>query len=242
MYDSKENYVRLPLENSGNVRDLGGYPGADKKVTKFRRFLRSGTLAYLTEDEIRFLLDYGVRTVIDLRTAGEVDKEVNPFSKISEVKYLQIPFIVGDITVIPYEKDNLEAMRDMYIYILTKCAEMVALGISTIANAPEGTVLYHCSAGKDRTGILSYILLELAGVSQADIIANYQITETYYLPLFKKFAPDFDVPIQYLRSQAKDIEQTMEYINKNFGGVEGYLLKNGVSVEDLRKIKRRLLD
>lgn len=242
-YDPNRIYVRLPLENSGNIRDLGGYPARDFKTTRFKRFLRAGTLAYLTEPEIRFLLDYGVKTVIDLRTEGEAGNEVTPFRDIPGVGYTLIPFLVGDITSYPYEQNNLNAMSDMYIHILDVCAENVVKAIRTIASAEEGTILYHCSAGKDRTGVLSYILLALCGVDETDIIANYQITETYYLPLFRKYTPNYNkIPMQYLRSQAENMERTIGFVEDRYGGVEEYLIQNGVSAGELDKVRERLLD
>ncbi len=243
MFDPSLHYVRLPLENCTNARDLGGYPAMNQKVTKFKRFLRSGNLSYLTQDEIDFLKQYGVKTVIDLRAEGEAHREPNPFKNMSDIKFLHIPFVVGDITALPYEADNLNAMRDFYTYMFSECAQMIINCIKEIASVDDGIILYHCSAGKDRTGVLSYILLDICGVSEEDIIANYQITETHYLPLFKKYAPDFNsIPIQYLRSEPKSLEQTIEFIKKNFGNAEGYLLKHGVTKEDIIKVRQRLLN
>jgi protein-tyrosine phosphatase len=209
---------------------------------KFKRCLRAGTLAYLQGWEIGFLLEYGVRTVIDLRTPAESSREPNPLEKWKEVKCLNIPFLIGDLSQYPYQYENLDALSDMYIHIFNDNAGMVAEAMRQIAAAGEGIILYNCSAGKDRTGVLSYILLSLAGVSREDIIANYQTTETYYLPLFKKFAPDFDkIPIHYLDSKARNMERTIEFIEGRFGCVEDYLLGNGVSPAEIEKVQRRLL-
>lgn len=242
MYDHTQVYVRLPLENAGNVRDLGGYPAEGGKVTQFKRFLRSGTLAYLTSEEKQFLLDYGVTTFIDLRTDGEAKHEINPFNDVPDVTYLHLPLFVGDLKSMPYEADNLNAMADMYTYMFNECGDMIVRIMQAIAEARDGIVLYHCSAGKDRTGILSYILLALGGVSQEDILANYQVTETYYLPLFKKYAPDFnEIPIQYLRSETHSLEKTILYVEKEFGNIKNFLLARGVTAAQIERVKARLL-
>lgn len=240
--DPNQIYVRLPLENAGNIRDLGGYPGSGGLPVQFKRFLRAGTLAYLKSWEIDFLIDYGVKTVIDLRTSNEAANEPSTFATRKDVCSLNIPFLLGDLTEYPYQYENLDALSDMYIHIFNSNSSMVAEAIRQIANAEEGTVLYNCSAGKDRTGVLSYILLAIAGVSQEDIIANYQITETYYLPLFKKYVPDFDkIPIHYLTSTARNMELTIEFVTNKFGNVENYLLAHGVNIDEIGKVRRRLL-
>ena len=243
LYDANQFYVRLPLENAGNVRDLGGYPGIGGRPVKFKRFLRAGTLAYLESWEIDFLIDYGVKTVIDLRTSIEAVNEPSPFAKQKGINCLNIPFLLGDLTQYPYQYENLDALSDMYIHIFNSNSGMIAEAVRQIANATEGTILYNCSAGKDRTGVLSYILLALAGVSQEDIIANYQITETYYLPLFKKYMPDFDkIPLHYLGSTARNMELTIEFITNKFGNVEDYLLVHGVGMDEIERVRKRMLD
>jgi len=242
LLDPTQFYVRLPLENAGNVRDLGGYPGIGGRPVKFKRFLRAGTLAYLESWEIKFLIDYGVKTVIDLRTSSEAANEPSPFAKQKGVCCLNIPLLLGDLTQYPFQYENLDALSDMYIHIFNSNSGMIAEAVRQIAGACEGTILYNCSAGKDRTGVLSYILLALAGVSPEDIIANYQITETYYLPLFKKYAPDFDkIPIHYLGSTARNMELTIEFITNKFENVENYLLTHGVGVVEIEKVRERLL-
>ena len=242
MYDPNHFYVRLPLENAGNVRDLGGYPGIGGRPVRFKRFLRAGTLAYLADWEIDFLMDYGVRTVIDLRTPVEAAIEPNPLVKRNGVTCINVPLLTGDLSKYPYQHENPDALSDMYIHIFSTNSDMIATAVRQIANAKEGAILYNCSAGKDRTGVLSYILLALAGVSKEDIIANYQITETYYLPLFKKYAPDFDqIPVHYLTSQARNMELTIEFIANKYGNIKEYLLAHNVSPEDISKINKRLL-
>ena len=240
--DPTQPYVRLPLENAGNVRDLGGYPGFGGAPVKFKRFLRAGTLAYLEDWEIDFLIDYGVRTVIDLRTPVEADNEPNTLTNRKEITCFNIPLLIGDLSQIPYQHENPYVLSDMYIHIFSANSNMITEAVRQIANASPGTIIYNCSAGKDRTGVLSYILLALAGVSKEDIIANYQITETYYLPLFKKYTPDFnEIPMHYLTSQAKNMELTIEFVTDKFGNVEEYLLAHGVCAVEIERVRNRLL-
>ncbi len=242
MKNSDSFYVRLPIRNSVNVRDLGGYPGTNGKATKFKAFVRSGDLTYLDEEDIGFLIKYGINRVIDLRTDHEADKYRNPFIDVKGVSYHHCPFFLGELSRIPFDENCEDPMGDLYLDILEKCSDKVAHAVLTIANAEPGGILFHCSAGKDRTGILSYIILSLAGVSNEDIVANYRVTDSYYIPYAKRTFKSFDkIPIKYLQSNAVSMERAMTYVTDNFGGVENYLLSIGISEEEIKAVRDRII-
>lgn len=239
-----QNFVRLPLEGAYNVRDLGGYPTAFGGMTAWRAFLRSDDLHDLSKRDIDFLLDYGLKTVIDLRGADETELDPNPFSRMAGVDYHNIPILVDKIdditrTAVSTYKPQ-EIMSIFYVHILTDATAAIRKVFAAIADAKEGIVLFHCRVGKDRTGIIAALLLGLAGVKRADIITNYTASFHYIIenPKIIRMIND-SIPDLYF-SKAEYIEPALKYIEDNYGNAENYLRHIGLSDEQLNKIKSRL--
>jgi len=177
---NNKNYIRLPMRNAYNIRDLGGYATADGGVTKFRTFLRADDLAKLDNAEQQFLLDYGVRTVIDLRSKEECEQQPNPFAVRTDVRYHNIALldnvITEDVEVLIATAQDF--IKSLYVGLVDNATDAIGAVFNAIADT-DGAVLFHCAAGKDRTGVIAAILLGLVGVSETDIIANYEVTYTH---------------------------------------------------------------
>lgn len=233
------NYLRLPLEGSFNTRELGGYP-TQEGVTSFRKFLRSDSLSQLTKQDIIFLENYGVRTIVDLRSEAEVMEAPNPQSKL--IQNLHLPLVTGNIADATKDitKEMNYSMGSFYVDCLKRYPESLVNIFEAFAES-EGCVLFHCAAGKDRTGLVAALLLELAGVSQADIIANYQITYTY-LKANPSFMQDHgDYPVEMAFSLPDYMEEALTYVHSYHGSAENYLRSFGVSPAVLNELKDRLL-
>lgn len=247
---TKQYYRRLPLENLYNARDLGGYITKDKKVTKWFRFLRTDDLHHASAADQKYLKEYGVTTVIDLRSKNELATNPNPFKDDTEIDYHNCSLLVGDAT-----KPNEEMMKkmleggnvlgNMYLGMLQQ-AQPTIKEIFEIIGESKGTVLYHCTAGKDRTGVISALLLGLAGASSADIVNNY--IETYHYLNESPFIHQNNTNLQlseemlrikesFLNSDAKNMEMLLKYIHDNYGTIPEYLTKIGIEKKILNKIK-----
>lgn len=245
----KRRYRRLPLENLYNARDLGGYIVDGHKCTKWFRFLRTDNMTHASESDRSFLKDYGLRTVIDLRSIEEVSDEPNPFKNDSDVHYYHCSLLVNDITK-PTRTQLLDLVQggnvlvSLYSGMLEDAKEVMKEIFEIIAQS-EGTVLYHCTAGKDRTGVISALLLGLVGVKDADIINNYQET-FYYLnesPFIHERATGVkmtkemkELKDKFLNSDAENMRLFLEFVYDNYGGVKEYLLKIGIQQDVLDKI------
>ena len=227
------NYIRLPLKNAYNVRDLGGY-ACNGGATSFKKFIRADDLGRLDEADIQFLINYGIKTIIDLRSADELAASPSPFavSDVVQVQYINIPLIQGDTADITKltKKHATSFLPNFYLLILKNGGDAIKKVMESIADASAGGILFHCTAGKDRTGIIAAILLMLAGVSRADIIANYEITHTYIMqnPHFIKQMDKLNVPLEYIYSNREYLQPTLDYIDK-LGGIQSYLESIGVS-------------
>ncbi|MDO4798206.1 MAG: tyrosine-protein phosphatase [Coriobacteriales bacterium] len=247
MEPHEQSWVRLPLDGAFNVRELGGYPVANGDQTKFHRFLRADSLGRLTAWDAQFLYDYGVRAVVDLRDTSEV--EDFPDQVIAaDVAYANTPllgFNIADARAVEQMVFETDFSMDMVYRTILENYEAIRACFRFIADAPPGCVLFHCSVGKDRTGILAMLLLSLAGVDKWDIVADYVQTRPN-LMRDEIFALDWhDASNESFRasmeSSADVIEHAYDLVELEHGGVESYLLECGVPDEVVASVRRRLL-
>lgn len=231
------NYQRrLILENIVNCRDLGGFP-TKYGITKFGRFIRAGAVKRPTDNDIEQFRQYGIKTVIDLRGDYETQTYPTNFERIGDIDVYHISLYELNVAV----GENADFSLDsVYRFIIDNHTQNIAKVLKTIANAPEGAVLYHCFFGKDRTGILSMLLLSVAGAYQEDIIADYQLTYTYIRPYIETHADELwsQEPSAHY-SLPETIRSLMEYINKKYGSVLDYISFCGVTNDEIEKIRTR---
>lgn len=172
----------IPLRGAKNVRDLGGLVTTDGRRIRPYRLLRSSHLNAVTDRDInRLLNEYRLATVIDLRNIAE--KLELPNAVIGGVHFEEMPVFDGNVPGMSHEsKQNLDAipdMRELYAYVMNSdCLTNLAAIVRRIVTAEEAehAILYHCTEGKDRTGIVTALLLMLLGVSREDIMADYLFT------------------------------------------------------------------
>lgn len=246
MKNAQLNWVRLPLEGVMNCRELGGYGTKNGEQVKWRTFLRSSDMNELTESDISFLEDYGIKTVIDLRSAHELAESPNPLATIDSFDYYNIPFASQPITDISTMKDTATLknmkMGGFYVNLLEE-SEQIKPMFDTIDQASEGGIVFHCAAGKDRTGVLAMLILGLAGVEKKDIIANYEVTYTnmeYFQSFKKNITLPYDIPKEFLYSSREYIIEAYDHIIDGYVTFENYLLSKGIEEEILHRLKERL--
>jgi len=236
----QKNWIRLPLEGADNTRELGGLPCPGGQ-TAWHRFLRSDELSGLTGHDINFLLKYGVTTVIDLRSPGEVERTPDHPNLLKAVNYHPIPFIQEDVSPEAQAEfmQNLSGLWDLYEFFIIQ-KDSVKQIFETIAKAPDGVVLFHCTAGKDRTGITALLLLMLAGVDLQDCQTNYMQTAVN-LSRKEKFAKLMGTKAEYLLdSPPETIARAYEYVAALPGGVKGYLTSCGISDIQIKMVQERV--
>ncbi|MEU7142034.1 tyrosine-protein phosphatase [Nocardia sp. NPDC046473] len=163
-----------------NVRDLGGLPASGGGTTRFGVVYRSSTPQQLSESDLTHLLGrVGLRTLVDLRTPIEVAQEGYGRLAKSTVRLVNLPVCRGASTAAPSELVP-DAQRfdlcGLYHELLTGSAESVVSAVRLIGDASRHSVVFHCAAGKDRTGILAAVLLDAIGVPAEAIVADYALT------------------------------------------------------------------
>ena len=245
MHHTTEGARRIPLSGSFNCRDLGGYPCAGGGITRYGRFIRCGIpFGPMGQDRAR-LAEIPVKTVIDLRGNGEAKVSPSSYAKEPGISYHH--FSLLEINPAYVSKVEEQPLWESYVCTLTEHKENVAGVFHTIAAAEEGAVLFHCALGKDRTGIVAALLLSLAGVDRWDIIADYQVSNTYLQTTLRTMVEDgndiFDEKKNpHLKSEPATMERFLDYLEEECGGARAYLKFIGITDAELDAIIRRLVD
>ena len=228
-----------------HARDLGGLPTRGGGVTRFGAVVRSDNLVHLTGTGRAALLAYGIRTVVDLRLPFELEEEPDPFATRNgdAVAYRNISFIDP---AADRPSDDMTLAED-YIGMLQRFRPQVAAVMAAVAEAGPGGIVIHCAAGKDRTGLVSALLLSLAGVPPASIAEDYALTTEALRPREERWLADGPgtradraAALAWNRARPEVMLEVLEQIDARYGGAEGYLRWVRVSEADIERIRGRL--
>lgn len=228
-----------------NLRDLGGYTNKDGKQTVWGKIYRTGHLGSVTDNSLKLLAAHSIEIICDLRSLRE--RNDLPDRIPEGTKYLQTSI---------YEEDQLSAIFPKLLFNRASLADQLGAGyirmlderatrfgeiIELIAgNLPA---MFHCTAGKDRAGLTAAMILSLLNVPRKTIIADYTLSNLASNALFHDFmstsAPTierFGIPPDQLRplfsADPKWMQSALKHLDKNYGGVESYLLEQGKLSKD----------
>ncbi|GGL51543.1 tyrosine-protein phosphatase [Sporolactobacillus putidus] len=226
---------RIPLSSTLNTRDLGGYPAADGKATQFGRIIRSDAPVDLTSDDFVLLKRLGVTAAIDFRSDEEITSVPSAFEHAPDFDYYHCPFAIGN-----RDPGSKAGVPPLYAKIISDIPIMQQ--IMRIIAGQEGGVLIHCAAGKDRTGVVSALLLLTAGVCVSDILADYQVTYTYIrLKVREGLRQHPERPSYDGRSDMEYMEKTLDHFFETYGNVTNYLQKIGLNSDEISSLREKLL-
>ena len=238
-------WSRLPLEGTVNTRELGGYPTSDGGRTAYHTFVRSDELSYLSESDADFLVNYGVSLVVDLR--AESYFQSYPDRSLGNVPIINVPvyeLLTDEDTNRYNELVNageyyIERVYDFVIANETRMCECFEAMAET-----DGCVLFHCQIGKDRTGIVAALLMQLAGCDDYDIISNYMVSRVN-LTRDPSYEATWESELaDATRSQYESSADSGKYILQLIaerGGARQYLLDCGVKSASLDRIHSRFV-
>lgn len=229
---------RMPksiLESTMNTRELGMYRiQGTKNYTLSNRIYRSDRCESLSASDKKLLLDRDITTIIDLRSEQEAETKPSAFSSDSDFIVFHYPIVEG---MLP--PNSLEAVPVSYMEIAH--ADCVKEVFKTIADA-NGGVLFHCTAGKDRTGVVSAILLALVGVSDEDIVYDYAISREFNkqrLEAYLKGHPEIDKDI--VLANEKSMYGFLRMLREKHNSVDQYLRDIGISEYEIQELKSKLI-
>ena len=228
-----------------NVRDLGGLPAGSGSIRRGRLFRADGVhrLAGADLEKARGL---GLRTVVDLRTSGEIERGRFPVDDHS-VDWYHLPIMQR-----MWSEEELVATTGAVDFLRTRYLAMLDSGAASIARIIELTaqgtpLLFHCAAGKDRTGTVVGLALSVAGVSDDDVVADYVATgERIERVIARLLArPAYgealrDQPVDHHRPQPQTMRRILEVLAERHGGAAGWLRAQGWSDEDVETLRASL--
>ncbi|MFQ5513755.1 MAG: tyrosine-protein phosphatase [Myxococcota bacterium] len=241
----------VALNGCLNFRELGGYPTRDGRHLRRGLLYRSDALHHMTDEDVRHVREeLGVRAVIDLRTTVEVRSEgPGPLTQ-PPVAYHHLPLFDGEASK-ANEAEPRELPDDLghqYFLLLRAATGPVAhiLELLAFCRAPA---VYHCAAGKDRTGVISALLLGLLGVDDEKIVEDYVYTSRNLDRIIERLrqTPSYHtlferLPPSTLHAEPETMIGFLGRVREEFGSMTGYALAAGVRRETLAGLEARLLE
>lgn len=169
---------RITLERAFNFRDLGGYAGSGDRTVRWGLLYRADGIHRIEGVDLARVSALGIRTVLDLRTRGELDDHGRVPTESFDAAYHHLPLLehVWERDLPVAELDAVEFLAGRYLDMLDVGASSIVTAVNTISGAHRLPLVFHCSAGKDRTGVLAAIVLSALGVSDDDIASDYALS------------------------------------------------------------------
>lgn len=243
---------RIVLEAVHNFRDLGGYPTADGRITKWRRVFRADGLQRLTSTDVANVKDLDVRTVIDLRSSDELrERGTFPVAR-HEVDFHHLPII--DATWDPEEADEMmhneiEFLLAKYHVMLRDGGPRVGRALGIVSAVESGAVVFHCAAGKDRTGIVAALLLSGLGVSDEIIELDYALSapaaervRAWVLEQAPEYLEQFSrVPPVFFAAHPEAIGGLLRDLREDHGSIREYCRTIGVEPDVWARLEKTFL-
>lgn len=239
----------VPLGGPANFRDLGGYETVHGAHVRTGRVYRADSLSYMTDEDVRHVLDVlDLRTVVDLRGIGEVKKFTHGPLESLGVTVAHIPIV--DETRQPPAGWNNEvpvAMDALYLLMLDRFGHRFAEVLRLVADEDAQPVVFHCAAGKDRTGLVAMLVLGLLGVAPDVIGADYALTDGRMPVLLQRHQARgvagglVEVAEQHYAIDEAAMRAVIARLGDDYGSIEGYLLAQGLEPESIASLRRSLL-
>ena len=239
---------QIDLEGCLNFRDLGGYPTRDGRRVRWRRLFRSDGLHLLTAADIRRLHEeIGLAEVVDLRSSSELASEGRGMLAAESMRFHHVPLFEGEVREHRAQAADL-TLADRYSLMAEFAADRIA-GVITCLAMASGPAVFHCAAGKDRTGVISAMLLGLLDVPDEVIVADYAATQENLdaivdrlmsLDGYKQMLAS--LPPDTLHAKPETMVTLLERLTTRFGSIEGYVRQAGVSDDAIARLRTVLIE
>ena len=261
---------RIPLQGAVNVRDLGGYRTYDGERVRYGQVFRADALAKLTDADVTTLAGLGLKKVVDFRVPAEVQYDgpdrlpagLAPTSRAISDNGLFTTLMTAIGSKDPVKQEEMLGngkadafMRDVYRTFVTDGANRAQFA-ATLRDIAQGDkrspLLYHCTAGKDRTGWTSYLLLRAVGVPERTVVGDFLASNTYRAAYDAKVReslkqgglmqnPDLLIPLQEVRTGY--LEAALAQVKEKYGSLDGYLRKGlGLDTRTILALRERMVD
>ena len=241
----------LSWDGCVNVRDLGGLPTAHGGETRWQSVVRADSVRGLSDAGWAALVEYGIRTAIDLRWESELAEDpegevpvdvvrVSLFGSGRDGDVAEVDALVAGV------RDPVVWRRTTYLEFLERFRGNLARAVRGVASAPPEGVVVHCSGGVDRTGLVAAMLLRIAGVSVGDIAEDWAESERNWAPFTAEWIAAAEDEAEAERRRLLSLcppeamVGVLGEVERRYGSVESYLRDAGVADRDLSRARARL--
>lgn len=230
MTDTVERAIRL--EGAYNVRDLGGLRTAKGDMVRTGRLYRADSLSALTDSDLEILAGRRLATVIDLRTTHEIETQGLARLVDSGARHLHLSILEGNFAADGL-RDVPESLGELYVGMVERASDRFVRLFETIATPGSLPAVFHCSAGKDRTGVTASLILGMLDVPKETIVADYAVTDANMRAHLDKERMNTTrangrFPESYTRALPETMAQFLTVLEERWGSVNGYLDHIGV--------------
>ena len=241
---------KIPLEGCFNFRDLGGYPTRDGAHVRWRRMFRADGLQALTPDDIAHLRDeLRLAAVIDLRSTAELTNDGRGLLAETAIDFHHVPFFDGGHPQRQAPPPEM-TLAEMYLGMIERASEPIARAIRVLAETDtDASAVYHCAAGKDRTGVLSAILLSLLGVDDELIVVDYALSQENMDEVIARLDElrGYDevwqeLPPETLHARPETMRGLLDAMNERYDGMAGYAQQIGIRADEIERLRERSLE
>ena len=235
----------ITFDNVFNFRDLGGYRGLDGRTVRSGRLYRADDLCRLDGDDLTRFADLGIRTVVDLRRPDEIDRHGRVFEGAHAYRHAHVvhpkwPDFDGDTEA------RVAFLTQRYLEMAEQGGAALGAALRTVADPDAAPVVFHCLAGKDRTGLVAAFTLYLLGVDEADIADDYALSEASEEPHFAwRVARDPGYTDRrwerYTVAPREAMTAFFAALRERWGSIDGYLASIGVTAAHAAAMRAHLL-
>lgn len=249
----------IPVEGTFNFRDMGGYETSEGTRVKWGLVFRSDNLSRLTDLAMQLVRNMNIGRICDFRSKAEADARPDRLPERTRIVYLHLPVASGRIDgVSAFDKIKRgdtswftdDFMLNGYLKGLDAHAEIWGRFLTSLAEADGRPLLFHCSAGKDRTGIAAALLLLTLGVPEETVIANHQLSNTCIAGALEDTynrIREYDVDpgklAAYFSAPLECIEALLHHLRRRYGSVDRYWIEQaGLGPEVLKRVQTALVE
>jgi protein-tyrosine phosphatase len=249
-----ESFSRhLRFDSVANFRDIGGYRTREGRTVAWRRVFRSGEFQRISNDEFdRLMTEIRPVLLLDLRSAGEVEKHGRGLLSEAAIKYQNISFITdgGDREADEKRFRTFTNMGEFYLDITRDkgFGKRIVAALEIIAMPENHPLVFHCAVGKDRTGILAALVLSLLGVEDEDIKMDYSLSEPYMDEILRQIKSDpkateaaNPLPDYFWKASPESMELFLTTLRQEYGSIKGYLEAMGMEPSLPARLENALL-
>jgi protein-tyrosine phosphatase len=237
----------VDLDGAHNFRDLGGLPTGDGGTTRFGVMFRSDALHHLQPTDVERLTELGMRMVIDLRSSVELERTGRGPLEDTPIGWLHAPLSHGGAVLPPALAEG--DLGRHYVESLADRTETLTAIITQLAGAGNLPAVFHCTAGKDRTGMVAALVLSLVGVDDEVIVEDYTLTDERMALVMERIRAEGDFPeplapvaASVARAEASSMQTFLAALASTHGGAHGWARSAGLGDDVLGALHEVLVE